>query len=233
MDNNYLGHTINHLRKEKGWTQDQLAEKLGISFQAVSKWENSTSFPDITILPELADIFGIRIDEFFRESPKESKQEPPIETLNVYEVSEDKAQFIEPSPHHVHQSELKQDLPWEDDGKLRAVLYEGHSLIKNTQPHELKLVVEVNGDIKDLISDFSVNCNDVYGNARAGDGMNCNDVYGNANAGDQLNCNDIKGNARAGDSIRCSDIAGDATAGDDIKCSDIGGIAVAGGAIRR
>ncbi len=258
MDNNYLGHTINHLRKEKGWTQDQLAEKLGISFQAVSKWENATSFPDITMLPQLADIFGITIDEFFREPSKEIEDklqeeaaqemiEPPVETLHVYEVGYDsdgksstEFESVDDSDQGYRDVEEKNDdgldrgqsLPWENDGKLRAVLYQGHKLVKNTKPHELKLVVEVEGDVHDLISDFSVNCNDVYGNATAGDSMNCNDVYKDANAGDHLNCNDVHGNVSAGDSIHCNDIGGDATAGDNIECQDIGGRAVAGGSIR-
>jgi len=51
-------------------TQEQLAEKLGITAQAVSKWENDISCPDISILPKLADIFGVTIDELLgREAP--------------------------------------------------------------------------------------------------------------------------------------------------------------------
>ncbi len=50
------------LRKQKGFTQDALANQLGITFQAVSKWENGASYPDITLLPRLAEIFGCSID---------------------------------------------------------------------------------------------------------------------------------------------------------------------------
>lgn len=65
-----LGKRITSNRKRLRLTQDQLAEKLGITAQAVSKWENDLSCPDITILPKLADIFGISIDELLgRESP--------------------------------------------------------------------------------------------------------------------------------------------------------------------
>ncbi len=53
---------ITALRKEKGFTQDALANQLGITFQAVSKWENGASYPDITLLPQLAEIFGCSID---------------------------------------------------------------------------------------------------------------------------------------------------------------------------
>ena len=57
-----LGKRIAENRKKLGLTQDQLAEKLGITAQAVSKWENDQSCPDITVLPRLADIFGISTD---------------------------------------------------------------------------------------------------------------------------------------------------------------------------
>ena len=58
-----LGKRISGYRKALGLTQDQLAEKLGLTAQAVSKWENDLSCPDITVLPKLADIFGITTDE--------------------------------------------------------------------------------------------------------------------------------------------------------------------------
>lgn len=64
MDFN-LGSVIKRLRTEQGVTQDALAEYLGISYQAVSKWETGTTLPDITLLPKLAVFFGVRIDELF------------------------------------------------------------------------------------------------------------------------------------------------------------------------
>ena len=60
-----LGRVIKRLRIEHSITQEELAEYLGISFQAVSKWETGTTLPDITLLPKLAAFFGIRIDELF------------------------------------------------------------------------------------------------------------------------------------------------------------------------
>lgn len=58
-----VGNKIKLLRTNKQITQEQLAEVLNISGQAVSKWENGSSFPDISMLPILADYFGITIDE--------------------------------------------------------------------------------------------------------------------------------------------------------------------------
>lgn len=56
------GRTISTLRKEHNLTQMELAEKLGISFQAISSWERGETMPDISKLPELSYIFGVTID---------------------------------------------------------------------------------------------------------------------------------------------------------------------------
>lgn len=63
MEHNTLGHRIKHHRKRLGLTQEQLAERMGVSPQAVSKWENNLSCPDIAALPQLAEVFGITVDE--------------------------------------------------------------------------------------------------------------------------------------------------------------------------
>lgn len=63
---NTLGSRIAECRKAKGVTQDQLAEHMGVSSQAVSKWENDLSCPDITLLPKLADYFSTTIDKLLR-----------------------------------------------------------------------------------------------------------------------------------------------------------------------
>ncbi len=60
-----LGKKIKQLRFKAQLTQEQLADKLGIGAQSVSKWENSVAMPDITLLPMLAEIFGVSIDDLF------------------------------------------------------------------------------------------------------------------------------------------------------------------------
>ena len=61
-----LGKNIAKLRKEKGWTQSEFGEKLGVSNQAVSKWESEMNMPDVLLLPVIADLFGCYIDELFQ-----------------------------------------------------------------------------------------------------------------------------------------------------------------------
>ena len=60
-----MGKKIRQLRFKAGLTQEQLADKLGIGPQSVSKWENAAAMPDITTLPLLAEIFGVTIDDLF------------------------------------------------------------------------------------------------------------------------------------------------------------------------
>ena len=60
-----MGKRIAAFRKKRGLTQDQLAEQLGISAQAVSKWETDLSCPDIGIIPQLAEILEVSLDDLF------------------------------------------------------------------------------------------------------------------------------------------------------------------------
>ena len=58
-----IGKRIALLRKEKGLTQEELAQHMGVSPQAVSKWENDQTCPDISALPKLARLLGVTVDE--------------------------------------------------------------------------------------------------------------------------------------------------------------------------
>lgn len=60
-----FGNRIKSLRLSRSMTQEQLAQKLGVSAQAVSKWESGTNMPDIGLLPDLSVIFGVTIDDLF------------------------------------------------------------------------------------------------------------------------------------------------------------------------
>ncbi|MDD4490720.1 MAG: helix-turn-helix domain-containing protein, partial [Paludibacter sp.] len=61
------GRKISELRKGKNMTQMELADKMNISFQAVSNWERGYSMPDVSKLPELAEILGVSVDELLGE----------------------------------------------------------------------------------------------------------------------------------------------------------------------
>lgn len=59
------GERIADLRRERGVTQENLAGIIGVSAQAISKWENNATMPDIMLLPIIADTLGVTIDELF------------------------------------------------------------------------------------------------------------------------------------------------------------------------
>lgn len=60
-----MGQIIRRLRKERNLTQEELAERLGVTFQAISKWENDTGMPDISQVVPIASIFGVSTDVLF------------------------------------------------------------------------------------------------------------------------------------------------------------------------
>ena len=66
MKKQTLGMMISSLRKEKGMTQLELAEKMGVTGKAVSKWERDLSFPDINSIPKLAEVFEVSVDELMQ-----------------------------------------------------------------------------------------------------------------------------------------------------------------------
>ena len=63
MNAENIGALISRLRKEKGMTQQELADKLQITDKAVSKWERGLACPDISILPQVAEILGVNVDD--------------------------------------------------------------------------------------------------------------------------------------------------------------------------
>ena len=67
MDQIKIGTFLKTLRKEKNLTQDQLAEQLGVSNRTVSRWETGTNMPDISLLVEIAELYGVSIPELIKE----------------------------------------------------------------------------------------------------------------------------------------------------------------------
>jgi len=70
-----IARTIVKMRREKGLTQEDIANYIGVSKASVSKWETGQSYPDITFLPQLATLFNISIDELMGYEPQMSKED--------------------------------------------------------------------------------------------------------------------------------------------------------------
>ena len=82
-----VGKNIAALRKEKGWTQAQLGERLGVSNQAISKWEQGMNLPDVMLLPTIAKVFGVTIDRLFEEI--EAEEEVEISDMLIWEMRQE------------------------------------------------------------------------------------------------------------------------------------------------
>ena len=237
MEQIYFGQRIAALRKSKGMTQEALAQRLGITNQAVSKWESDQCCPDIMQLPALADIFEISMDKLFGRAEPALPENPPQEPVTVIG-----------------------ELPWEDNDDLHAVCFIGHQLVryqdipslggkrerfsysfsclgfdKSSQRGNEPVQLHFSGNVGNIYSDYAVYCaeSSIGGNVQAGDGVICTDVGGEVRAGDGVTCVSVRGNVVAGDSVSCTgSIGGNAQAGDDIRCEGmIGGNASAGGDI--
>ena len=87
----HISDNIRKFRKEKDLTQEQLAKKLGVSAQAVSRWENGSTYPDVALIPALAEIFSVTTDQLFGVLQQEIREEA-LETFRVLE----KASFEDP-----------------------------------------------------------------------------------------------------------------------------------------
>ncbi len=80
-----ISKNLRELRQEKGWTQEQVAEKLGVSYQAVSRWETDATYPDIEILPVLADLFDVSLEKLMgvTKTEREEASEKYYQKLNA------------------------------------------------------------------------------------------------------------------------------------------------------
>ena len=83
MQQQTLGAMIASLRKERQMTQLELAEQLGVTDKAVSKWERNLSCPDIAAIPKLADILGVSVEELLRAQTAEQPAEKPGEAART------------------------------------------------------------------------------------------------------------------------------------------------------
>lgn len=214
-----IAEMIRRLRNEKGISQETLAEATGVSIQAVSKWENGISCPDISLLPELADFFEVTID--FLLTGKST--DIPAAVCGL--PDDGKLRIVQAIGSRI----LGQG---EYDGKLVIKL----QMPKLSEQPNLNVDIwsscTIEGDVNGSVQcGDGVNCGNVGGGVSCGDGVNCGNVGGGISAGDGVNCGNVGGGVSAGDGVNCGNVGGSVTAGDDIHCGDIGANASAGGDI--
>lgn len=82
---NQFCNIITALRKERGWTQTSLADRIGIAPQSVSKWECGVGFPDVTLFPVIADLFDVPVGVLFGEASTSTKENKAMNNRQTYD----------------------------------------------------------------------------------------------------------------------------------------------------
>ncbi len=175
-----IGKNIARFRKDKGLTQTELGDMLGVSNQAVSKWESEINMPDVMLLPEIAKALGVTLNQLY-DIPDEASR---VEGVNL-------------QPHY----DLVANLPWEDDGVIRGVVFEGRKLLTASEGLTQSFNFEIHGNPKDVHSECGitvygsvmggVNCADLTVTGSMSGGANCNDVTVGGNWEGGCNCDDL------------------------------------------
>ena len=198
-----LGNKIASLRKQRSLTQEALAQKLEVTNQAVSKWEADTCCPDIQLLPKIADIFGITLDELFDREPKTKPADLPWEDDSTLRV------VLYVGKNLIGGHPATEELQF---------CYEGPALNIHSQ------ISVTCGDVDGNVSaNGNVTCDDVEGNIQAGGNVTCDDVDGNIHAGRDVTCDCIEGDVFAGRDIQCDEAEGTLQAGGSIYCDHFEG----------
>lgn len=189
---------IAYYRKSKNITQEALAQQLGVTNQAVSKWESEQCCPDVTLLPKLADIFGVTIDELFgRPAPRQEKGPslPWADDGTIRAVVFVGRQYAENHP-------AAETITFHYDGEARNV--------------DSAFSVRC-GDVEgNVAAGSSVHCGDVDGPVNAGGNVNCGDIGGALKAGGNVRCGDVDGDVTAGGMASCGDVSGSVNSGKDM-----------------
>ncbi len=134
--NESMGSIIRRLRKERGLTQEELSELLGVTFQAVSKWENDTGMPDISQVVPLANIFGVTTDTIFG--------------TNISNPNEDIDAFIYGIEHEICNRQVNED--------IACFIHCVNEISRKVKefPFDFRLLVYYMGFLYTLISELDV-----------------------------------------------------------------------------
>lgn len=214
-----LGQRIRELRRGANLSQEQLAEKFGVTVQAVSKWECSQSYPDIELLLDIAGTFGVTVDYLLNgvrdyiHAPSTAADFPDDNVLRIVQYKGSKL--------------LRKD-EYDPDVKIPLCITEEDTSVTV----EIWGSADIDGNINgDLSAGMGVSCDNVEGGVNAGMGVSCDNIDGNVNAGAGVTCDNVDGNINAGGDVTCENVEGNVSCGGDIDCGDIGRNASAGGDI--
>ena len=207
--------------------------KLGVTNQSVSKWESAQCCPDISLIPKLADIFDVSIDELFGREPfvNDVCGQFPLRDDDIFRVVvargkkvilvDDLDKTIDITfPKNCNET-TRQYFRVEVFGNICCDGSINGDVIANGQIE----CNEINGDIKECKSNISCK-GDINGDVSADGNVGCGDsISGNVSCGENLACGDgIGGKVNCGGSVTCGDsINGDVKCGGNIECKKIEG----------
>lgn len=218
-----IGKNITTYRKARNLTQTDLGDLLGVSNQAVSKWESEINMPDVLLLPTLCQALGITLNQLYDIPDEVSK----VEVVNL-------------QPRY----DLVANLPWEDDGVIRGVVFEGRKMLKADEIRRIKAAeegelqsfsFEIHGNPRDVHTECDLtvfgtvmggaNCGDLTVNGNMSGGANCNDVTVGGNWEGGCNCDDLTiggsfyGGSIIGNDVTVSgDVYADTLMADSVDC---------------
>ena len=206
-----ISENIKKYRKQIGLTQEELADRLGITFQAISKWETGLCAPDILLLPDLADIFNCKIDELFSRDGQAGEPVLPWEDDGIVRGVVFIGRKLLSSEETAGRFTLHvADLPYDCNNKK-----------------EINISGECNVTVE----------GDVYGECNANGSMSISgDVSGSCNSNGSITVEgDVGGGCAANGSIQIEgDVMGHCESNGNITVEgDIMGACIAGGGINR
>lgn len=180
-----IGKKIAYFRKKMELTQEELAEQLEISSQAVSNWETEQNNPDEDVLIKLADIFNVTLDELFDRK------------MSVFPWEDDDT--LRAVVFVGHRMVKKEDMDDALREKCSKITIEYAGDVMNVESYFNVECENVGGNVT---AGGDVECEDVEGNVTAGGDVECEEVEGNVVAGGDVECEEIEGNITAGGNVK-------------------------------
>ena len=252
-----LASNISELRRRAGMTQDALAEKLGVTFQAVSKWERGQSCPDISLLPLIAEIFGVSIDGLFDKKLSDASAEAVEEAVPRVGYDNDEANIIEDLGNSAADEEncgeeQEEECEFEEGSEKeersggsgrswfrnifgRTVYRCGSEYIPQDDGKLRVLLFRGNRLLErydKLLEKITFRYEGEALDVLSMLSVECGGVGGDVDAGTSVRCESVSGDVDAGMSVECADVGGSVDAGTSVKCGSVGGNVDAGTSVR-
>lgn len=168
-----IGENIRNFRKKNDFTQEALADRLGVTYQSISRWENGTTYPDLELIPSIAEVLAVTVDELLG-MPSIEKEKRAVQTFDELRrecIKRDyDADKIVDLLHDIRRNHLNSDSAWRPwvEGNGRAfrdpkilpearLLAEAYLERHPMQPHviETMAVIEDEEHLQDFLSKYT------------------------------------------------------------------------------